>query len=416
MTVTPHDRDVLRRLAARQAEIADLPIHREKMAMWARLNDRKPVRPMVWINQVCWNEMDVDDELTLRCTDPFFRSAESELRRTIYQWTHLPADMVVEPVFYSPMVIHDSGFGIGEEVRVVGTDATSDVVSREFHPQIHDENDLEKIRTPVLSLDAEATERNHQALADVLGDILSVEKRGVFHYWFSPWDELIRWWGVQEAMEDLYDRPELIHAAMDRLVTAYLDRLRQWEDLNVLTLSNGNSSVGSGGLGYTSELPQEGFDRAHVRPQDQWGCATAQIFSDVSPNMHEEFALRYERRWLERFGMNYYGCCEPLHLKLDILKSVPRLRKISMSPWADVAVMVDRVGGALVLSHKPNPAVLATDMWNPEQARRNLLEVLERAKGCSMEIILKDISTVRYQPHRLWEWARVAMSEAEKYE
>ena len=29
--------------------------------------------------------------------------------------------------------------------------------------------------------------------------------------------------------------------------------------------------------------------------------------------------------------------------------------------------------------------------------------------GCPLELILKDISTVRYQPQRLWEWADVAM-------
>ena len=168
---------------------------------------------------------------------------------------------------------------------------------------------------------------------------------------------------------DLVLRPELVHAAMDRLVGAYLARLRQWRELNVLSQPTGNNRVGSGGLGYTSQLPAEGFDPARVRPLDQWGCATAQIFSEVSPAMHEEFALRYERRWLEHFGMNYYGCCEPLHLKLDVLASVPNLRKVSMSPWANVEVMTHKVGGKLVLSHKPNPAVLATDLWHPEQAR-----------------------------------------------
>jgi len=32
--------------------------------------------------------------------------------------------------------------------------------------------------------------------------------------------------------------------------------------------------------------------------------------------------------------------------------------------------------------------------------------------GCPAELILKDISTVRYQPQRLWEWADVAMRVA----
>lgn len=30
----------------------------------------------------------------------------------------------------------------------------------------------------------------------------------------------------------------------------------------------------------------------------------------------------------------------------------------------------------------------------------------------SIELIMKDISTVRYQPQRLWEWARIALEEA----
>jgi hypothetical protein len=320
--------------------------------------------------------------------------------------------MVVEPTLYSPLVIHDTGFGIGEDVRIVRTDPTSGVVSREFHPQIREERDLEKIRMPVLTLDREATERNFQTLTDIFGDILPVRMRGVIHSWFAPWDELIRWWGVQEAMIDLVDRPALVHQAMDRLVCAYLARLEQWQELNALSFSEGNHRVGSGGLGYTDELPKPGFDPARVRPIDQWGCATAQIFCDVSPRMHEEFALRYELRWLSRFGLNYYGCCEPLHTKIEILSAVPNLRKISMSPRANVEITVRKAGDKYVLSHKPNPAIFATDVWNPQQARQNLREALEKTRGCVVEVIMKDISTVRYEPQRLWEWARIAMEEA----
>ena len=125
--------------------------------------------------------------------------------------------------------------------------------------------------------------------------------------------------------------------------------------------------MGSGGLGYTNELPQADFDPHHVRTIDQWGYATAQIFSEVSPKMHEEFALRYEIRWMKQFGLNYYGCCDALHNKIDIIRSIPNLRKISMSPWANVEKMVEEVNGDYVISHKPNPAVFATDNWNVSQ-------------------------------------------------
>jgi len=214
---------------------------------------------------------------------------------------------------------------------------------------------------------------------------------------------------------DLIERPELVHQAMDRLGSAYLCRLDQYEALNLLSLNNDNVRVGSGGYGYSDELPQPDSDPAHVRPVDLWGCATAQIFSAVSPEMHVEFALQYERRWLERFGLNYYGCCEPLHHKVDILKSVPNLRKISMSPWIDVDEAVENVGDQYVFSLKPSPAVFAEDDWNPERARRELRETLEKARGCVVEVIMKDISTVRYEPQRLWEWAGIAMEVTDEF-
>jgi len=35
--------------------------------------------------------------------------------------------------------------------------------------------------------------------------------------------------------------------------------------------------------------------------------------------------------------------------------------------------------------------------------------------ACHVELIMKDISTVRYHPQRLWEWSRIAMEVAEQY-
>jgi len=214
---------------------------------------------------------------------------------------------------------------------------------------------------------------------------------------------------------DMVNRPELVHRAIDRLVNAYLARLDQYEEQNLLALNNTNVRVGSGGLGYTDELPQPDFDPAHIRAKDLWGCATAQIFSGVSPKMHMEFALQYELRWLRRFGLNYYGCCEPLDLKVEMLKVVPNLRKISMSPWIDPDRAVKNVGDRYVFSFKPNPAVFAEDVWHPEKARAELRNVLEKARGCIVEVIMKDISTVRYQPQRLWEWAKIARKETERF-
>jgi hypothetical protein len=47
--------------------------------------------------------------------------------------------------------------------------------------------------------------------------------------------------------------------------------------------------------------------------------------------------------------------------------------------------------------------------------RKDMEEKLQKAKNCIVEIHMKDISTVRYQPQRLWEWAQIAAEVTKKY-
>ena len=112
-------------------------------------------------------------------------------------------------------------------------------------------------------------------------------------------------------------------------------------------------------------------------------------------------------------GANYYGCCEPLDTKIELLRRIPNLRKVSVSPWCDSAKIIESLGADYVLSRKPSPAILATDTWHPEQAREQIRAFMDLTQGQShVELIMKDISTVRHQPQRLWEWAAIAMEEA----
>ena len=415
MKVSDTDRGVLRALAGGLAEIASLDVHAEKAAMWASVNKLQSRRPMVWMNEIPWHEMNVDDELTLKCTDPFCRTLEDDMRKTIYQWRHMPGDMIVSNCISCPLAIEDTGFGLDEDVEIAITDPESDVVSRKFHRQITEPEDIEKIANATITHDEAATEQRYEMTCDALGDIMPVVKEGIKGMWFSPWDELIRWWGVQEAMMDLVLRPQMVNDIVSRLVEVYIDRLDQWEKLNVLTPNNDNTRVGSGAYGYTDELPGENFDPENITAANLWGCATAQIFSSVSPEMHWEFALRHEMRYLERWGLTYYGCCEPLDIKMDILRKIPNLRKISMSPWVDPERSASLVAEDYVYSFKPNPAVLAEDRWRRDQARQDLVKFLDPARSCHVEIIMKDISTVRRQPQRLWEWEKIVMEVVEDY-
>lgn len=222
---------------------------------------------------------------------------------------------------------------------------------------------------------------------------------------------MIRLTGIEEILMDMYTRPDYVHVLLDTLTKAYLHRYDQYEKMGLLSLNNDSSRTG-GGLNYTSCLPKPGLVHKPAVRKDMWGRTMAQIFSSVSPEMHSEFAIKYELMFLKDFGISYYGCCEPMHRKIGILKQIPNLRKISMSPWVDHAEGAAAIGMDYAYSLKPNPAIFAEDVWNPEKARMDLRDALEKTKGCPVEVVMKDISTVKYEPQRLWDWARIAVEEA----
>jgi hypothetical protein len=413
--LTDAEKEVLRRLAADLARVAALPVHKEKAGLWRKLNDLESTRPMVWINEIPWHEMNFDDELTLRTADPWARELETQLRRTLYQWRHMPGDMIVSDFIECPLAIHSTDFGIVEDVEIARTDAANEIYSRHFRVQIKGPEDISKIRMPTVTHDEQTTAVVFAAMEDLFRDIMPVRKVGQTHIWFTPWDYLIRWWGLEEMMVDLVERPDMVNAAVERMVDAWMIELDQFVAQNLLSLDCTNVRIGSGGYGYTWELPGSSFDPARVLPENMWGCSNAQIFAEVSPEMHWEFALRHDFRWLERWGLVYYGCCEPLDRKIHLLRKIKNLRKISVSPWNNFERVVDGIRGDYVFSFKPSPAIFAEENWNPEKARAYLEGVLEKARGvCHVEMIMKDISTVRYKPQHLWDWARVAMEAAER--
>jgi len=413
MTMPRKDRIIVRELAAQVAEIAALPAQRETIALWKALNGLKPVRPMVMIDQVCWQEMNVDDELTVRAEDEFCRRVEERLRLTLYAWRHMRGDMVVDSVFDVGKVIRNSGFGIEIKQDLAFTDPNG-IPGHAYHDQLQTEADIEKIRDPVISLDAEATARTEAQARELLDGILEVRVQGAGAC-FNLLDWLVQLHPPEALLFDMVDRPEFVHRLIARVTQAHTRLLDQLESQGLLT--SPQPTVHCTGA-WTDELPAPGYDPARPRARDLWTFGMSQIFSTVSPAMHEEFELPYLGPLFDRFGLVYYGCCEPLDGKMDMVRKLPRVRKVSMSPWVDVERGAAGIGRDFVFSRKPSPAFLAVDDWNPAAVEADLRQTLEACArhGCAVELILKDISTVRYQPRRLWEWAEIATRLARDFE
>ncbi|HQK95512.1 MAG TPA: hypothetical protein PLD23_18590 [Armatimonadota bacterium] len=407
--MTAVDRQVLRDLAHRVAEMAATPEHQGRPELWYAQNRLKPIRPLVFCSpEGSWPELIPDSDM--RCEDADARGIEWGLRMRLYAAEHFHDDQVCDNHFRVGPAVSSTGWGVGPEY--VHPEAARGAYV--WDPPVKQREDIDRIQTPKSTHDSEATARALAFHQDLFGDILEVYVHGTFWWGLGLIDEWTFLRGIQQTYLDMTDDPELVHAGMRRLMEGRLAWLRELETLGVLSLNNGNSYVGSGGFGFSDQLPADDFSGS-VRLKDLWGFCEAQTMSEVSPAMHEEFVLEYQLPILELFGLNCYGCCEPLHRKLDLLlRRVPRLRRVSISPWADKRVSAEALEDRVIFSWKPNPAALAAVEFDPEWVRRDIRETVEicRANGCVLEIIIKDTHTCNHQPKRFDDWTRIAMEEA----
>lgn len=409
--ISQQEREVLRRLAAEWAAWADKPIQQERIRLWKALNGLRPERPMVWITEIPWGELRDHPDLALQCTNRRARQVEAAMRERLFTQQYLSVDEVLPPYYLVRKRVLNAGYGVEvEEERL--EQGESYIQSHDYKAVISEVDDIEKIRMPEATYDREATEESLAFFDDLFGDILPPRLTGVQQHFFPAWDILVCWTGVTEALMDLVVRPDFIHALMRRMTDSFLTRMTQLEDLGLLDPYPPLWRVGSGAAGFTDELPATDADATKTRTRDQWGGATPQIFSDVSPEMHEEFALAYENEVMSRCGLNYYGCCEPVHNKMHLLAKVPNLRKISISPWCKTDVARENAATKYVFSHKPNPACLASQAFDQVAAANDLRARLEQSGPMPCEIIMKDISTVKGDVQRVIDWCRIATETA----
>jgi len=406
--MTSKDRATLRGLARQIAEIAARPEQGEKRELWYAQSGLRPIRPVVFCSpEGSWVELLPDSALT--CEEEDARQIERGLRMRLYAAQHFHDDQVCDDSYHVYYAIEVTDWGVRQEYLHSTTERGAYV----WDAPIKTRADLEKLRKPRVTHNTEASKRNLEVGQDLFGDILQVKQKGHLPLSAGLVDQWTYLRGINQTFVDMSDDPDMVHAGMAFLMEGTLACLEELESQGLLTLNNGNDYCGSGSFGWTRELPSPGFG-SRVRLIDLWGFADAQTMSLVSPAMHEEFVLRYQVPILERFGLNYYGCCEPLHLKLDMLKRhVPRLRRVSISPWADKRISAEKLGSGIVFCWKPNPAYVAAIQFDPELVRRDVRETIEicAQHGCPLEITIKDTHTCNHQPWRFDEWTRIAREE-----
>ena len=247
--VSKKDKGILRELAKRVAEIAAHPEQEEKKRLWLKHNALGETRPLIFADpENAWYELIPASQL--QSEGSLARLWEFRLRKEIYWAEKIRDDRVVEPAFAVYRLYEESERDL--DVRIIGGD---DDGAYRWEAPLTDYNDLDKLRFRRISVNSEKTQRLFDLATEVLGDILQVRLEGVWWWSLGMTSDLILLRGFQQMLYDMIDNPGGLHRLMAFLRDENLAKLDFLEANGLLSLNNGGDFIGTGGYGWSDDLP-----------------------------------------------------------------------------------------------------------------------------------------------------------------
>jgi hypothetical protein len=408
--VNTKEKDILRDTALRVKEISELSSQAEKIRLWKKCNDLEPARAMIFADpQNGWAELD-QAWMQLECESGPARRWEHQLKRKLLRHEHINDDFPILAELKVPLPVSGLSYDdYGLELETTKTDDQGGAYHIE--PVIKEKADMQKLHFRRINVDRELAEQEREMALEVFDGIINVRQTGIDYWRYGLTRVLIHMRGLENLMIDMYDDPELLKDLAAFLRDDFLRELETLSAEKAFSLNNHADTVlGSGGLAFSSALPEAvtgeptGFDQC-------WCWCEAQEAVSISPEMFEEFIFAYQLPLMNNFGLVDYGCCEPLENKLDILiKNIPHLRWLSISPWADKAQCHEKIQDKYVYVYKPHPADICSPTVCWDSAGKDIEDALSIRGNAPMHIVMKDTSTFHSQPERITEWAEMARS------
>lgn len=98
-----------------------------------------------------------------------------------------------------------------------------------------------------------------------------------------------------------------------------------------------------------------------------------------------------------------------MHTFWDDIKTLPNLKKVSISPWCDEAFMAERLRGTgIVYLRKPSPNFLGVGAQMDEEAfRDHIRTTIRTARGCNLEIAQRDVYTVNHDMNKVRRYVQI---------
>ena len=406
---------ILRDLAKRYVEICNKDVQNERRDLWRKHNSLIKTRPLVLVSWYNWSN--VWNKITqheCECEDPFFREHELFLRNMIFHDT-IGDDSIFEPWITQRASYYVTSSNIwGVEYPIIRSSNPTSEAWIIDPPPLKEYKDIARLVKPHHMINEEETTRNVSQLQDAIGDILEVNvDRSSIYRVFSGADistDLGYLRGLGQLMLDMVDNPNGLHKLLTFMRDGIMAVYDEAEAAGNWHLCNHENQA----MPYSQELPGPQANSLGAKRDKLWFFSCAQEFTLVSPEMHDEFLLQYQLPIMEKFGLVAYGCCEDLTTKIDILRKIPNLRRIAVTPRADVARCAEQIQQDYVLSWRPNPAMVCCG-FHREDIRKVIKNGLEGSKGCHVDITLKDVTTVEGHPERLKEWTRIVREIADDY-
>lgn len=389
------DRERLRNLAARYAELANCDEMNRRREIWRRTNrlEERTVPFQIEDHGTFFKDLLPEPS----CEGKLERAWERFLVMAIANFELIPDDRVIATYFPINWAI-DRPEMLPEYKETHATDVHGGSLGYTTNKPLSDlPNSLHKLRRGEFRVDREDTRQRAEKAKSIFGDLLPVRITNHNACWAGSGMAMqaVNWIGMENLFLLMMDAPQSVHAFFEFVSQERCDFFEWLEKENLLELNNDEFCVGSGSCGYTDELPRRKINPGEgLRCEDLWGFQEAQEAAGISAEMFTEFIFPYQRKVSSRFGLVYYGCCEPVHSIYPVIKGLPNVRKITVSPWCDQESIAGQVGKNVVLSRKPHPMKLCGESFDSADFKAHIQETLMLSRGNFVELIFRDTCTM----------------------
>ena len=381
----------------------------ETRRLWTEHNRLERGRPLFFCDpENGWNE--IITEAQMQCRGKLARRWEMDLRKEIFSGEVLGDDKPVEPYFDVPYTAAHDDWGLVPTYHKTSTSG-----SYVWEGALKDyAADLKKLHSPRVQIDWETT---NGCLADRQGRFRrsadgSAEGPLVVVAGIDVLAATFR--GLQKMLCDFVENPDGLKELLSIISRGQLDKLDYLEANHLLCLNNDGKYVGSGGYGFSDQLPQRDMTD-HVRPCDHVGlyrepgdgprfaedvCGVHLSLREADHGPFRADLLRLLRAAARPMG-DGQAASPP---SPRVVFRLGERRKDGRIPRRQVHLLVQtqpgRVGRAGI-ERRSDPQWVARD--------------LEKTRGCVVEVIMKDNHSLANRPENAVTWCRIAKEEMERF-